>query len=61
MIDAYIAGGTNAQRVTITLEESGLPYQVKKPNFQAGDTKTITVRTCGDPNVSVARSCRSTR
>ncbi len=40
MIDAYIAGGTNAQRVTITLEESGLPYQVKKLNFQAGDTKT---------------------
>lgn len=39
MIDAYIAGGTNAQRVTITLEETGLAYQVKKLNFQAGDMK----------------------
>ena len=39
MIEAYIAGGTNAQRVTITLEEAGLPYQVKKLNFQAGDLK----------------------
>jgi GSH-dependent disulfide-bond oxidoreductase len=39
MIDAYIAGGTNAQRITITLEESGLPYQIKKLNFQAGDMK----------------------
>jgi GSH-dependent disulfide-bond oxidoreductase len=40
MIDAYIAGGTNAQRVTITLEEAGLPYQVKKLSLQAGDNKT---------------------
>ena len=39
MIDAYIASGTNAQRVTITLEEAGLPYQVKKLNIQAGDNK----------------------
>ena len=39
MIDAYVAGGTNGQRVTITLEESGLPYQVKKLSFQAGDNK----------------------
>ncbi len=39
MIDAYIAGGTNAQRVTITLEETGLPYQVKKLDFKAGDMK----------------------
>ncbi len=39
MIDAYIAGGTNAQRVTIALEETGLAYQVKKLNFQAGDMK----------------------
>ena len=39
MIDAYVAGGTNAQRVTITLEETGLAYQVKKLNFQAGDHK----------------------
>jgi len=39
MIDAYIAGGTNAQRVTITLEETGLKYQVKKLDFKAGDNK----------------------
>jgi GST-like protein len=39
MIDAYLAGGTNAQRVSITLEETGLPYQVKKLSFQAGDHK----------------------
>ena len=39
MIDAYIAGGTNAQRVTITLEESGLKYQVKKLDLKAGDNK----------------------
>jgi len=39
MIDAYIAGGTNAQRVTITLEEAGLPYQVKKLDFKNGDNK----------------------
>jgi len=39
MIDAYIAGGTNAQRVTITLEETGLPYQVKKLDMQMGDHK----------------------
>jgi GSH-dependent disulfide-bond oxidoreductase len=39
MIDAYVAGGTNAQRVTITLEETGLSYQIKKLDFKAGDTK----------------------
>jgi GSH-dependent disulfide-bond oxidoreductase len=39
MIDAYLAGGTNAQRVTITLEETGLPYQIKKLDFKAGDMK----------------------
>ena len=39
MIDAYVAGGTNAQRVTITLEETGLAYQVKKLDFKAGDMK----------------------
>ena len=39
MIDAYIAGGTNAQRVTITLEETGLAYQVKKLDFKTGDNK----------------------
>ena len=39
MIDAYVAGGTNAQRVTITLEETGLKYQVKKLDFKAGDNK----------------------
>lgn len=39
MIDAYVAGGTNAQRVTITLEETGLAYQIKKLDFKAGDHK----------------------
>jgi GSH-dependent disulfide-bond oxidoreductase len=39
MIDAYVASGTNAQRITITLEESGLPYQIKKLDFRAGDLK----------------------
>jgi GSH-dependent disulfide-bond oxidoreductase len=39
LIDAYVAGGTNAQRVTITLEESGLPYQIKRLDFAKGDLK----------------------
>ena len=39
MIEAYVAGGTNAQRVTITLEETGLPYKIKRLDFKAGDLK----------------------
>jgi hypothetical protein len=43
MIDAYLAGGTNAQRVSITLEETGLPYQMKKLSHR-GTVRAHAVR-----------------
>ena len=39
MIEAYLAGGTNGQRVSITLEETGLPYTLKRLSFDNGDLK----------------------
>ena len=39
MIEAYVAGGTNGQRVVITLEELGLPYKLNKLDFGKNEHK----------------------
>jgi GST-like protein len=39
MIEAYVGGGTNGQRVVITLEELGLPYKMNKLDFDKNEHK----------------------
>lgn len=39
MIEAYVGGGTNGQRVIITLEELGLPYKMNKLSFEKNEHK----------------------
>lgn len=39
MIEAYVAGGTNGQRVVITLEELGMPYKLAKLDFGKNEHK----------------------
>jgi GST-like protein len=40
MIEAYVGGGTNGQRVVITLEELGLPYKMNKLDFDKNEHKS---------------------
>ena len=39
MIEAHVAGGTNGQRVVITLEELGLAYKLNKLDFEKNEHK----------------------
>ncbi|MEZ5926624.1 MAG: glutathione S-transferase family protein [Hyphomicrobiaceae bacterium] len=40
MIEAYVAGGTNGQRIVITLEELGLAYKLNKLSFDKNEHKS---------------------